>query len=368
MPFATILDLPRELLGEITDLVAVSAQDLHRLRRVSRAFHSVATRRAFKEIRVYATYKSTRGFMLLMSSPSVTTHIQAIELSEPVRAPSELAAIDLKFGPVRRRLRDAFAMLHQLPSLRSLTFSFHPYSSEVHPFFIMGQPSRHLLLQWDVLGAMAQNPNRLPALQSLTIRSWIAVAHRLYASAPFARIVASLRHLCIMVSMNSPCLSDDAVHRTFWRRVVEQNVLLPAVNLEYLAVYCNERTLPALDFNLLAYPRLIALTLCNINLKDEDRSIAHGKGLPGVENFIVRHEKTLKKLRIRYCAIEVPKDRDTPSRSWTAIWNQLAKELTKLVDLEVVTGNDPDWGKDLPALEAFMEIVEARKSEWGSII
>lgn len=80
--------------------------------------------------------------------------------------------------------------------------------------------------------------------------------------------------------MNSSSSSDDdTVHRTFWRRVVEQNVVLPAVNLESLAVYCNERTLPPIDFNLIVYPRLITPTLCNINLEDENGSIVHEKSL-----------------------------------------------------------------------------------------
>lgn len=82
MPFATILDLPPELLAEITALVAVSTQDLRRLRCVNKAFHSHATPGAFKKIRVHTTDKTARGFFRLLYSPDIVKHIQAITLVE----------------------------------------------------------------------------------------------------------------------------------------------------------------------------------------------------------------------------------------------------------------------------------------------
>ena len=178
----------------------------------------------------------------------------------------------------------------------------------------------------------------------------------------------------------------------FWHQVVE-NVLSPAVNLESLTIESlmidvdlTRRISPFLNFNLLAYPRLTALSLGNIVW--EDGSAIHGIILPGVEKFVVRHGKTLKKLELRSCAIDVPGGKDVPYRFWAAVWKRLANELTELVDLkvefEVTPLGDQEMqyaysdgefhyiyfeeqvgtDEDAPALEAFRAIVEARKSNW----
>lgn len=249
--------------------------------------------------------------------------------------------------------------------------------------------SQCFLLQREVLGAMAQNPNRLPALQSLTINNWLAVPDTLYAETPFARIVASLRHLRFLVCVDR---SYDSLRRerfaTFWKHVIEQKVLVPARRLESLDVDCNMRVRPSLNFNLFTYPRLTALSLGNIIW--EDGSAAHGNFLPGVENFVVRHGKKLRELKLCRCTIEIPEGIDAPFRSWAAIWNRFADELTELVDLVVEFEADPHredegiqyskcyglyghvsiyqqvgTGADTPALEAFRTIVEARKSKLG---
>ena len=107
--------------------------------------------------------------------------------------------------------------------------------------------------------------------------------------------------------------------------------------------------------------------------------------IPAVENFVVRHGKTLiKKLELRSCAIDAPQDEDVPYRFWAAVWKRLANELTELVDLKVEFEVAPFGGRemqyayggydyiyieervgtyeDAPALEAFRAIVETRKS------
>ncbi|KAH9972388.1 hypothetical protein BJV74DRAFT_210668 [Russula compacta] len=155
----------------------------------------------------------------------------------------------------RKSFRDAFAALHRLPALGSLTISFNPIT---HSFFNKGVPqSQYFLLQCDVLGALGRNPNPLPTLHSLTIRKWLALPHELYTEAPFARIIASLRHLRFLVCIDK---HEDAEWEEpflmFWRQV-EENVPSPAVNLECLTIDSDRTIGPYLNlnFNLLAYPR-----------------------------------------------------------------------------------------------------------------
>ena len=82
MPFASMLDLPAELLAEITDFVAASRQDLRQLRCVNRTFHDLATPGVFKNLTVYTTVTNARGFLDLLDSPIVANHIQDITLVE----------------------------------------------------------------------------------------------------------------------------------------------------------------------------------------------------------------------------------------------------------------------------------------------
>ena len=289
--------------------------------------------------------------------------------------------------PVRKRFRDAFAALHRLPALGSLTLSFNPIT---HSFYYESVPqSQYFLLQWDVLGALARNPNPLPKLRSLTIDKWLALPDTFFTGAPFARIIASLRHLRFLVCIDK---HEDAEWEEpflmFWRQV-EEHMLSPAVNLESLTIDSDLRLgfCLNLNFNRLAYPCLTALSLRNIVW--EGGSAIQGVILPGVENFVARHGKTLKELELRNCAIDVPEGKDVPYRFWAAVWKRLADELTELVDLKVVFEVNPlredqelqyayrnegfgyiyfeervAAGKDGPALEAFRAIVEVRKSNW----
>ena len=89
MPFASVLDLPAELVHEI--LVGVSRQDLPQLRCVNRAFHDFLTPGIFKDLTVHTTETSARGFLNLLDSPAVANHIQSITLvedSSPCRSDS----------------------------------------------------------------------------------------------------------------------------------------------------------------------------------------------------------------------------------------------------------------------------------------
>ena len=267
--------------------------------------------------------------------------------------------------------------------MESLTFSFNPNVWEEVSFSdVDAPPSRFLFLQWHVLGAIAHNPNPLPTLQSLTIDKWLAIPHSLYAEAPFARIVASLRHLRFMVDADDHENADnEEPFLKFWCQVVERNVLQLAENLESLDMDSSLGFGRSFDFSLFSFPRLTALSLRRV-IWGEGTAIG-GPPLSGVENFVARHGKTLRKFELRNCAINVPKGRDTPVRCWAAVWNRFSNELTELVNFAADFKKSPrdrhevqyvyyDFGfvpiyrirgteDDAPALAAFMATIEARQ-------
>jgi len=133
-------------------------------------------------------------------------------------------------------------------------------------------------------------------------------------------------------------------------------------------------------------PRLTSLSLSNF-VWDDVRTDFQAV-VTQVEDFIVRHGKTLKKLELHDCTICVPPPLGdgtgpTPVRSWAAVWNRFADELTELVDLVVVYNSHrryvyflrvqefgrfdsysaflPGIEEDTPALEALVTIVKGRK-------
>jgi hypothetical protein len=106
-----------------------------------------------------------------------------------------------------------------------------------------------------------------------------------------------------------------------------------------------------------------------------------------VEDLIVRHRMTLKKLELYNCRIRVEEITETPFRSWADVYDRLAEVLTELVELVVRFNDDGyrieyvpvahedghrrlrlEWAeRDTLALERFKAVVGNRKMDAGSI-
>ncbi|KAH9018947.1 hypothetical protein EDB85DRAFT_2010217 [Lactarius pseudohatsudake] len=146
---------------------------------------------------------------------------------------------------------------------------------------------------------------------------------------------------------------------------------------------CNFKcgSLIRLDLGSVTFPHLTSLSLSNF-VWDDVRVNPRAVVLEA-EDFIVRHGKTLKKLKLQSCKICVPRNRPTPVRSWAAVWKRFADELTELVDLVVGYYNFDqqyvylnEYGsysdsvyllrgteEDTPALRALVTIVKGRRKE-----
>ncbi|KAH9159905.1 hypothetical protein EDB89DRAFT_2043923 [Lactarius sanguifluus] len=262
-------------------------------------------------------------------------------------------------------------MLHLIPALESIVFTFLPHEeSWMNTLTYDNKLSRYQLLRLHVLEGLACNPNPLPALRSLQIDDWFAYPDECYAAAPFQRIVASLRDLRFLVQDTDYKHDlDHSLAEDFWADVIGPRVLLPAVNLESLSMSCDLEfgSLFRLDLSSITFPCLTSLSLSNFVWDDVrcDLQVV----VPEAEDFIVRHGKTLKNLELHDCAICVLQDMLTPVRSWAAVWNRFADELTELVDLVEYNYNQRyvyffpvcGFGLEPAILHALFAIVEGRK-------
>ncbi|KAH9056372.1 hypothetical protein EDB87DRAFT_1687590 [Lactarius vividus] len=138
-----MLLLPIDLLDEIVDYVATSPQEILTLRRVSKAFCSLVTPTAFREIVIHTTDKSTQGFLeLLASADVVTKHVRVIQIIED-SAVSYSVGIQESGDETYERVRK----LHLIPTLESLIFTFlHDEESWMKPLTYYSQLSRYQLL------------------------------------------------------------------------------------------------------------------------------------------------------------------------------------------------------------------------------
>jgi hypothetical protein len=243
--------------------------------------------------------------------------------------------------------------------------------------------------QWDIVNAIWSNKNPLPNLQSLEFHGWLFASKSAssFDEAPIASWLApSLRHLSISVPQRGVEGTENWESRTlFWRQFVVPRVLQSAVNLESLTIIrdrardSDTQDLGISQDGLPTYPRLAALSLRNIVW--EEGAVGEGNVVapPPLEDFIVRHRKTLKKLELRDCSIGI--GIRSPLRCfWEDIFKRLAAALTELVELEVkfkferyaslLAGrgfNDPSdhifyigmmADQDAPALEEFRAVVK----------
>ena len=243
-------------------------------------------------------------------------------------------------------LKLAFSKLHQFPSLKKLSLYFDVRYHPVVPFDSCGYPSYKVVReignshQWDILNSMGSNQNRLPELQTFKIYGWhcSGVFSSLFDKTPIAWLIASLRHLHFSIPLVRP--EDSESRELLWKKVVMQRLLQPAENIESLKlsrsqVWDNKQYLDTSQVQLATYPRLTALSLWGIAW--EDGKIGPGGIImpPPLEDFIVRHRDTLKKLDIDNCSINVGEKSRPPFCYWADIYKRLTEAMTELVEVEV---------------------------------
>ena len=242
-------------------------------------------------------------------------------------------------------LKLAFANLHQFPRLKKLTLYFDVRYHPVVPYDTCGYPPYKVIReignshQWDILHSIGNNKIPLPELRSFEIHGWHCSREfsSLFDETPIATLIASLRHLHLSLPLVRP--EHSASREQFWKQVVMRRMLQPAENLESLKIYRsrwdnNTQFLDISHTQLSTYPRLTVLSLWGIAWEDGKMG---GGGIiipPPLEEFIMRHKETLKKLDIGNCSINVGGRSRLPLCYWADIYKRLTEALTELVEVE----------------------------------
>jgi hypothetical protein len=248
-------------------------------------------------------------------------------------------------------LKLAFANLHQFPRLKKLALYFDVRYHPVVPYDTSGYPPYKVVReignshQWDVLYAIGNNKNPLPELKSFELYGWHCSREfsSLFDETPIASLIASLRHLHFSLPLVRP--EHSASRELLWKQVVMRRMLQPAENLESLKIFRNQawdnKQFLDISHQLATYPRLTVLSLWGIAWEDGKMSRG-GIIMPTpLEDFIVRHRETLKKLNMGNCSINVGETSRPPVCYWADIYKRLAEALTELVEVEVESPFSP---------------------------
>ncbi|KAH9960820.1 hypothetical protein BC827DRAFT_364379 [Russula dissimulans] len=324
-------------------------EDLPQLRRVNSAFNTLATPAVFESITFLTTFESANKIWELLHTPHLAQYVRSITFVEEFNDWRLVDVIhDVVCDPSWDHIRAVFDNIHRAHALNTLALFFDPFDrAELHPNRL--EVSQNICThQWEIIQALARNGN-----PKLKISDWVSARHyeSPYRSPSIALLAASLLHLRF-----SFAILQDGVQGTFWQRmlfwkeVVVEAMLKLAVKLESLEIIGFDlRAAEEQCFDLSqvpTYPRLAELSLKNV-VFEVDTIDEKGIVIPStVEDFIVRHAKTLKKLKLHNYAIEVIEGRERPLCYWADIFNRLAKALTELIELEVLFL--PDSRYDMP--------------------
>ncbi|KAI0314908.1 hypothetical protein OF83DRAFT_1134632 [Amylostereum chailletii] len=293
-----------------------SAADLVKFRGTSRALCRLASPRAFATLLATNTLTSGRNLYNLMKSPNVAAYVKKVIYQHSTEWTSDHAK-------VRKVLGSAFLLLGELPSLRDVVLHFRP--EYVERYHITHEiPSPDLLVQLMILSSMANSSfeaSNLP--RSLKITGLIARHDHMYRADVFKTLVSRLTSLSFTTLADETRFYAHLPVGEFWCKDVLAIIRPSASTLRSLTIHSNLHVgrHPPLNLDELTLPNLKNLSIGRIHFCTES----------GAEAFVLRHRDTLTSLGLAYCSIANPR-----GRLWSHVYDTLARELHRLVKLEVL--------------------------------
>lgn len=241
------------------------------------------------------------------------------------------ACDELEIADLEDALTETFCALPDFKNLENVVLNFWPSfrsqcGSEIqeHPYWFT---SRQITVLHAVHHALKSS-----CIRSLTLNNVVLMSAACYS---FVSSVENspLQHFSMSVVANSELggwSGSKALNGSL-------HSLLPPSNdnLKSLVLRSPQGLYHSLNTQLRSsyYPALETLVLENI-VFDPTSSVDE------IEEFIVRHKGTLRRLELRSCSSYVPST-TTPMRSWSTIWKRFAEELVSLTEIAV---NDAHQG------------------------
>ena len=185
-------------------------------------------------------------------------------------------------------------------------------------------------IQWPIFSALSSGSPR-PTLSTLVINRLAPFYNPVYDLPSFGDLFPSLASLSVMTAYDDVFSTEPRFQGSFvkfWEEAIQTRMLgscshsLTTLRLQGQA---DVGVVPKLDFSQANFPALEALSLQKILFNEETH----------VEDFIVRHPGTLRKLWLADCAIAVEDWDQGAPRQWSHIWKRFAWELKGLVLLIV---------------------------------
>ncbi|TFY57271.1 hypothetical protein EVG20_g8614, partial [Dentipellis fragilis] len=348
--------IPVELLYAITRNISNDFEGrctLRALRATSSLFYAPATPRLFSCIYLTKTDSSIQALASILAHPTFGSYVK-----ELIYEDRELQGADEGKDNEDARKRTQSALLTvisnvlQAPSLTSITFAFdlHAYNVRTGPHLDM--PITHSYRA--LLCALATSPSPPPKLTSLTFRNMHPICIPQSSHPSFTALLSHLTHLDLQIC-HTPFVPSEI--QRFWCTTMFEILSLAQATLTTLALSSDEHTFmdyTGFSFEHLHFPRLRGLALSSMSL---DAPVLR------LEDFVLRHEATLRRLEMRECRLLQCSNDRFPARPWAEIFEGFVNALPELVELDIPPQPESWEPSDEEALTSFKAVVEARKSQ-----
>jgi len=324
-------DLPIELISVVVENIS-STSDLLSLRSVNSTCHHFVTPHVFRKIHIHNSVQSAQKCRSIIDSPSLATHVREV-VYDPrdhaqfclLPAGAQGVCDELEIAELEDVLTETFCSLPGFKNLESVVLNFWPSfrsqsGSEIqeHPFWFTNR-------QIAVLHAV-HHTIKSSCIRSLTVNNVILMSSACY---DFVLSVTNspLQHFSMSIVANSELgawSGSKALNGSISSLLPPSNT-----NLKTLVLRSPQGLYHSLNTQLRSsnYPALETLVLENI-VFDPTPSV------DGIEEFIVRHKASLRRLELHSCSSYVPST-STPIRTWSTIWKRLEEELVSLTEIVV---------------------------------
>lgn len=196
------------------------------------------------------------------------------------------------------------------------------------------RPTKYFMLQSSVLDALCTAfsfslESKMPSLNSLTIANLIPFPAPSLQHPGFENLMTRAQKFSLSVhALRFSGRHGEDMYSWFWSEMIPERFLEPMQpTLTTLSLFTDQPVgqFPAVDLSWLRFPHLRKLSL-NGFMFNEQRLI---------EDFIVRHGRTLTHLTLDTCPIHIGGAQGAPPRPWSAILSRFTSKLSTLLNFEI---------------------------------